>query len=571
VGTYRFAEFVLDEGRHELRFRGENVRLAPQPFRLLAALVSRRGEVVRRDELERALWAEGTFVDAEAGLNFCVRSLRRALAGAAGGADLVETVPRVGYRLRAEVHEVEAGVGARDGASSAGATGPSAVGVSAGDRTVVLGARPRRLAAIAVGGAATLLVLAASAQLLSTWREDGAARSRRVTVTVRWLGDEPAPSMARAFESEVVAALAEGARGRAAIAVAPYGGSAAAGHVLEIVLLAIPAGIRADVRLLRAADVVDWQWIVEMEPGRWFHARSTIAEGVAREAVTRLWPRVGGDALLADEARRVASRLDDDDMTALDATLSAAERLVARRPRSAAAHSVLARARLASWDAAGAESAARRALELDDDFAEAERSLAAALTARGAHREAIAAAFRARKLAPLDPGSHAGLARALLFAGRTEDVVRASDAGLALFPDLESLWRWRYLAHLELGDAARAGEALAEVLRLSPGADSARARTALAGATLEDLRAEWRAELDGSRGLRVRSAYSRAALHALLGERSEAMAELERAIDARERAALFSAVAPWFSELRGDARFESLVRRVTRADVERGS
>ena len=101
----RFAEFYLDLHSGELRRNGELLPLPPQPSKLLAYLVSHSGRLVTREELQRQLWSEGTFVDFDQGLNFCIRQIRITLDDNADFPRFIETVPRRGYRFIAPVDE----------------------------------------------------------------------------------------------------------------------------------------------------------------------------------------------------------------------------------------------------------------------------------------------------------------------------------------------------------------------------------------------------------------------------------------------------------------------------------
>lgn len=101
----RFGPFTLDAQSGELRRDGEVVPLAPQPFRLLLALASRPGELVTREELCLQVWGEGTFVDFERGLNFCVLQARTALGDDAKQPTYIETLPRRGYRFVARIEK----------------------------------------------------------------------------------------------------------------------------------------------------------------------------------------------------------------------------------------------------------------------------------------------------------------------------------------------------------------------------------------------------------------------------------------------------------------------------------
>ncbi len=98
-GALRFGVFELDLDAQELRRAGILIRLQPQPFRALALLVSRAGQIVTRDELRHLLWGDKTFVDFDLGLNYCIRQIRAALGDVAQSPRYVETVTRRGYRF----------------------------------------------------------------------------------------------------------------------------------------------------------------------------------------------------------------------------------------------------------------------------------------------------------------------------------------------------------------------------------------------------------------------------------------------------------------------------------------
>ncbi len=103
----RFGVFELDAGRGSLRtLAGSPIPLQPQPMKVLAVLVRRRGELVTREELRWAVWGADTHVDFDRGLNFCVKQIRTALGDDSRMPRYIETLPRVGYRLVAPVEPV---------------------------------------------------------------------------------------------------------------------------------------------------------------------------------------------------------------------------------------------------------------------------------------------------------------------------------------------------------------------------------------------------------------------------------------------------------------------------------
>lgn len=104
----RFGEFELDVAAGELRRNSRRIRLQPQPFKLLVLLVSRAGVLVTREDIRSELWPEGTFVDFDQSVNFCVSQIRDVLHDVADRPLYIETVPRRGYRFIAPVEAVGA-------------------------------------------------------------------------------------------------------------------------------------------------------------------------------------------------------------------------------------------------------------------------------------------------------------------------------------------------------------------------------------------------------------------------------------------------------------------------------
>jgi len=103
---FHFDAFELDVASGELRFGDTRLTLQPQPFKVLSLLVSKSGQIVTREEITRQVWNCGIFVDFEAGLNFCVRQIRRILGEDARCPRFIETVPRRGYRFIARVNPI---------------------------------------------------------------------------------------------------------------------------------------------------------------------------------------------------------------------------------------------------------------------------------------------------------------------------------------------------------------------------------------------------------------------------------------------------------------------------------
>src|SRR5271167_511277 len=100
-----FGVYELDRDAMLLRKHGVPIRLQEQPFRVLAMLAERPGEIITREELQERIWGN-TFVDFEHSLNKAVNKVQEALNDDAGTPQYVETIPRRGYRFIALVAEI---------------------------------------------------------------------------------------------------------------------------------------------------------------------------------------------------------------------------------------------------------------------------------------------------------------------------------------------------------------------------------------------------------------------------------------------------------------------------------
>ena len=107
AGTFEFVagELALDPAERRLRGPAGDAFLTPSEATLLATLLDRPREVVRAEEVARALW--GTPVGdahARAAIRTHLHTLRRKLVSV-GASDAVRSVTGVGYRLQVEATE----------------------------------------------------------------------------------------------------------------------------------------------------------------------------------------------------------------------------------------------------------------------------------------------------------------------------------------------------------------------------------------------------------------------------------------------------------------------------------
>ena len=102
-GQIHFGPFELDADEQQLRKRGVALKLQPKQFVVLLMLAQRAGEIVSRQEIQQRVWGDGTFVDFDRGINFCINQIRVALGDDADRPRYIETIPRRGYRFIADI------------------------------------------------------------------------------------------------------------------------------------------------------------------------------------------------------------------------------------------------------------------------------------------------------------------------------------------------------------------------------------------------------------------------------------------------------------------------------------
>jgi len=99
----RFLDFQVNLNTGEVRKAEVRLKLQDQPFKVLATLVQRPGQVVTREDLRQLIWPEESFGDFDHAINLAVTKLRSALGDSADVPHLIETLPRRGYRFIAPI------------------------------------------------------------------------------------------------------------------------------------------------------------------------------------------------------------------------------------------------------------------------------------------------------------------------------------------------------------------------------------------------------------------------------------------------------------------------------------
>jgi TolB-like protein/Tfp pilus assembly protein PilF len=102
---YNFGPFRADALRHVLLHKGAALALTPKAFETLLVLLQNSGRALGKDELLKTIWPD-TFVE-EATLAQNIFTLRKVFsARVPGGDQYIQTIPKVGYRFVVTVREV---------------------------------------------------------------------------------------------------------------------------------------------------------------------------------------------------------------------------------------------------------------------------------------------------------------------------------------------------------------------------------------------------------------------------------------------------------------------------------
>ncbi|MFA6957157.1 MAG: winged helix-turn-helix domain-containing protein [Thermoanaerobaculia bacterium] len=603
-GIARFGVFEFDPDTGELRKQGSKVRLQEQPSRILEILLRNSGRVVTRDELRESLWPADTFVDFDHSLNTAIRKLRTALDDSADTPRYVETLAKRGYRFVVPVEWI-----APDGAAAL-AVGSAPASDRAPAATPGMSVRMRwlRIALIAAAGVAVAGIVGSK-----VLKPSPAATMHRA-IAVLPIED---PDQATAYVSEGIAeAIIDGLSASPSIRVTARTSSFRYGKApLDLRVAGRELGVTAVVtgRLEHRGDEYRLRLeLVDTNDGAqlWakeYRQQASDLDTLRARAVRDLAFRLG--VTNADRPRAVKNAEAYDlylrgryhwNLRAREDLLRAVEyfqRAVELDPEFASGWAGLANAygtlvgnsmvpgreeetQLKSIDAA------KRAIELDANNAEAYASLAASkLSYYRDYRGAENDFKRAIALNPSISTAHLWYAHLLQKTGRADEALRESDAGWQLDPySLPAntgrctgrLMARRYDDALELAQEAQARDPAMKLTYCSAWANILKGDVAAAAAAASERYPEKATAFESAAApgsvngvLRVylenvpeSAEYERAAVHAMLGERDLAFAQLERSFAMHRAYAGFLWVDPRFDSLHDDPQFLDIALRL---------
>ncbi|MBI3678871.1 MAG: tetratricopeptide repeat protein [Acidobacteria bacterium] len=611
---YEFGPFRLDPARRLLFHENEVVPLTPKAFDTLIALVEHGGQVLEKEELIRRVWPD-TVVE-ENNLNQCISTLRKALGDSPNEHRYIVTLPGRGYRFAASVRTV--------GVEETAATAPPGVQRRAFTRTVIVTALIGAVATAAYlwtlkqagRSGAELPVRSLAVLPFKSLAADGGDEYLGLGISDALITRLSNLRRLIIRPTSAVVRYAEGSQDPIAA-----GRELKVDSVLDGKIQRSGDRIRVTVQLLRVEGGVPlWADQFDQRFADIFDVQDSISERVTGALMVRLsgeekkraarrhtanteayhaymkgrfyWSRnTPEDLEKAIESFQQAIRLDPKyalayaglaDCYVFGRGQAGSRRAMPLRERFpiakaavtkalelddtlSEAYAPLAYLKLSyEWDWAGAEKDFLRAIEFSPGYATAHQWYAECLVYLGRLDEALAAIERARELDPFSPAINDSMVRILYYSRRYDRALEECRNTLELHPNFDQ-------AHILLGrvyvQKKMFSEAVAEfqkAVALSDGLPGAIAwlghAYAVSGRKQDALRV-----LQDLKDLSKRrhvSPFLIAIVYAGLDDREAALAWLEKAYDDREAALRAIKVDPNLDNLRAEARFQDLLRRV---------
>ena len=563
---FEFGPFRLDMLQRQLLRNNEVVPLTPKMFETLSVLVRNSGRLVSKEDLMRQVWPD-RFVE-EVNLSFNVSGIRRALGESARDRRYIETAAKRGYRFVADLKEVSETPPIR-----------SIAVLPFGDLS------PKANMAWLADGFTDSLI-SELAQIASL-----RVISKTSTMQYRRAG-KPLCAFARALQAELAvegSVLADGDRLRVNVRVIDavddrclwaqdfnlnaHQYPALQSQLPRVIADAVHVKLTSNeaARLARSSTVQSDAHAAYLR-GRYFW-HQFFSEGALKKAMLHFQQAIELDPScapawcgLADCYSVLAVHSVMPPVEAAGRAESAARKALELDNLLAEAHTSVAAVNVFyRWDWLAAERGIRRALELSPSYSVAQSLLTNLLVALGREEEAISSALRALYVDPLSALTNTDLAWVYLLTRRYDKALEQCRQTLAMelnFP----------LAHIYLGQVylcvERFDDAITEFEQLlapdgkkpawclafigyACGMSGRRARARQLLCTVQDLSKEFYV-----------SPYDLAVIHTGLRQTDQAFAYLEKAYADRSPRVTRLNVEPWFDSLRADSRFRSLVRRL---------
>jgi TolB-like protein/DNA-binding winged helix-turn-helix (wHTH) protein/Tfp pilus assembly protein PilF len=618
--------FEIDFGSGEVHKEGRKVPMQEQPFRVLAILLERPGEVVTREQLQAQLWPADTYVGFEEGLNTAIRKLRVAFGDSAENPRFIETVSRRGYRFVAPIREAVA------------VTPQPSESVAAPDAAAeVQHGRPWHIQrpALVLSVAALLVILAGIAYLTRWHSSANPAVQKRVMLAILpfqnlsndpeqeyfsdGLTEETITDLGKLTPEQlgVIARTSAMAYKHTNKTIRQIGHELGVDYILEGSVRRDGEKVRIAAQLIRVQDQTHlWAQSYDRELPDFLGVQNELAQVISQQVGLRLTP---GQKSELETTRRLDPEAYDLYLkglyhwnmltpTGFRQAINYFQEAAKRDPKYALAYAGLADCYAVlpmisdsppRESFPGAQAAAARALELDDALAQAHdsdariklfyewnwaeserqsvraialnRNLAGAhvryahlLSNVGRHKEALAEAERARELDPLSLITNALFGMFLFQARQYDAAVEQLQKTITMNPHF-------WVGHLHLGKVYEqkgmyqaAIEEFTKARDLSEGNSETIASLGHAYA-LSGRQDEARNVLEELKRQSQKSyvpPYNIAMIYAGLGEKDQALDWLEKGYEARDVHMIFLKVDPKWDSFRSDSRFQDLLQRM---------
>ncbi|MBV9678063.1 MAG: winged helix-turn-helix domain-containing protein [Acidobacteriaceae bacterium] len=628
----RFGAFEINLQSGELRKNGMRLRLSGQPFQVLAVLVKHAGEVVTREELHSELWPADTFVDFDHGLNNAVARIREVLDDSSGTPRYVETIPRRGYRFIAPLADARPAIVSLSTAEpkiSPSPETPDSGAVASPDGPAEKSFAPTHLKMWLTAAAMIAVFVVGFVLYRSSVKntERPAIKSLAVLPLENLSGDPRQEYLADGMTEELIGRLA-GIHDLRVISrtsvmrfkdtklsVPEIARTLGVDALVEGSVIREGGRVRVHAQLIRGAtDEHFWSETYDRAIGDVLALQSDVAQAIAEKVEVTV---TGQEHSRLVAARHVAPEVYEsylkgqfgahNNRAELEESITYFEEAIRKDPTFAPAYLGVAKAyQNLSRILVGAPPgemrprsmlAARKALELDPELAEAHAILAAGYQRLYQWSEAEAEYRQALQLGPNDAAAHIGFANWLLCQGRLEEAlawarrareldplgttginigwilfharrydeaIRELRSVLAVHPDSAFAHWYLGFALIAKGQPEEALpelERTASLMHRSPGSLELLATAeAHAGRRTEALRLINELKQNRQKGYIPAGALINPYL--ALHDYNEAFSWFERAYAEQSGILQFLKVHPFFDPLRGDPRFEDLVRRV---------
>jgi TolB-like protein len=571
---FQFGQFVLDIGRYELTCAGKTLHLERIPMSLLILLVRENGRLINREEIIEQLWGKGLHFDTDNSINTAIRKIRYALGDDPGNPQYVETVLGKGYRFKGRTLCAQVELAEKEPERSrimlavlpfenlSGDPAQEYFSDGLTEETIMrLGQMsPHRLGVIArTSSMAYKQTHKSVAQIGQELRVDyvleGSVRrdADRIRITAQ---------LVRVQDQIHLWADTYDRRLPGLLEIHGEIGAAIAAQVnLKLMLKEREQLTRNAPRDAEAHD--------HYLRGRYHHARSNLVD--LQKAVECFKKATEHDPAYAVAYSGLADSLiilpisgDLDPKDVCPAAKTASTRAVQLDPDSAEAHTADACVKFwYDWDFKGTEAAARRAIQLNENYSLAHMYLAHVLSNIGRHNEALAVIRQAFVLDPFSLIYGAMRGQFLYDAGKDLEAVEQFRATLDMEP---RFWVGQICAAKVYEKLRMYSEALAACDHAWEYSSGNTEAPSLAGYVhaVSGNRAKAKAKIDQMLDLRKQRyvpSYNLALVHAGLGETETALQLLEQAFEERDAHMPFLLDHKW-NGLRSNEQFQELLSRV---------